>query len=198
MDGRTKRTQRIVGRIKESALHLFLAHGVEQVSMDEIAAGAHVSKVTIYKYFHSKAELHRQVIDLYFDEILAATEELLDGPLDFLEKLNITLVSNLNAPRVADNDAFFAILESGGQAADGEPGRLPKRIRDIMYRFYEQGKKEGYIEEGLSFEQLYLYQQIFEAGFKAKSADLEAVMADPPALEQLLHLYFFGFIRKKE
>lgn len=66
-----------------------------------------------------------------------------------------------------------------------------------MYRFYAQGKKEGYIEESLSFEQLYLYQQIFEAGFKAKSADLEAVMADPQALEQLLHLYFFGFIRKK-
>ncbi len=67
-----------------------------------------------------------------------------------------------------------------------------------MFRVYEEGKREGYIEESLSFELLNIYSEIFQAGFKAKLVDLEAVLNDPETYEQLLHLFFFGIMRRSE
>lgn len=194
MDGHERRRLQIMDRIKKSALELFTSYGADKVSMDEIAARARVSKVTIYKYFHSKEELRKEIISLYVDNILAATERVLDSDLDFLEKLNITLVSNLNAPQVAEGDALFSLLEVDGQEGEGS---LQGKLREIMYRFYEEGKQEGYIDENLPFDLLYLYQQIFQAGFKTKLEELQPILADPETLEKFLHLYFFGFIHKK-
>jgi len=163
--------------------------------MDEIASRADVSKVTIYKYFHNKEQLYREVINLYVDEVLAATEKVLLSDLDFTEKLKFTLVAKLNSPKVADGQALFDLLDKYGQPGDARQESLKKRIKKIMFKFYEEGKKAGYIEDSLSFETLYLYSEIFDAGIKAKSTDLKAILADPEAFDQLMHLYYFGVFR---
>ena len=197
MNGHEKRRQRMIDRIKKTALELFSTRGVDQVSMDEVAARAEVSKVTIYKYFHSKEDLHREVFKLYFDEILAATEKVLDSDLDFLGKLKLTLGARTIFPNVTDNQTFFELLEKEVEGEALDRGSPRNRIRKIMTRFFEQGKREGYIEENLSFEMLYLYYEIVQAGARAKSTAFSAVLADPQALEQLMDLYYYGFIRKK-
>src|SRR5687768_14679634 len=111
MDGRKKRTQRIIERIKESALELFSSHGVEKVSVDEIARKANVSKVTIYKHFHSKEELQREVVSLYSTKVFAAAEEMLVSDLDFLEKLRVLMMAQINKPQMASNRYLFEMLE---------------------------------------------------------------------------------------
>jgi AcrR family transcriptional regulator len=193
MNGHERRRQQISERIKKTALELFKANGVEQISMDGIAEKADVSKVTIYKYFQSKDELLRQVVNLYIDEILAETEEMLAGDGDIVEKLKILMLALANAPQPADSETLSILLDPGDPT---QPG-LKSRIRDLMYRIYEQGKQEGYIEESLSFDVLNLYTEIFTAGFQAKSKELAAFLADPQTFEQLQQLYFFGFLRKE-
>jgi AcrR family transcriptional regulator len=193
MNGHDKRRQQISERIKKNALELFKAYGVEQISMDEVAEKAGVSKVTIYKYFQSKEELFRQVINLYIDEILAETEELLAGKGDIVEKLKILMRAQANAPQLADGEVLSALLDSDDPT---QPG-LKSRIRDLMYQIYAEGRREGHIVEGISFEVLSLYTDIFTAGFQAKSKDLAADLADPQSFEQLQQLFFFGFVHKK-
>jgi TetR/AcrR family transcriptional repressor of mexJK operon len=48
--------------ILHGANRIFLRHGFESASMDEIAAAAGVSKMTVYRHFHSKEELFEGVI----------------------------------------------------------------------------------------------------------------------------------------
>jgi AcrR family transcriptional regulator len=196
MNGHDRRRQRIKERIITSALELFTSYGADRVSMDAIAASANVSKVTIYKYFHSKENLRQEIINRYVDDILAATQKVLDSDLDFIEKLKITLVAQLNSLKVAGNQALFDLLERDDQSEGNGQGSLKNRIREIMSRFYEQGKKEGYIDESLSFEMLYLFSEIFQAGFKAKWMDYKADPVDAETLEQLVHLCFYGIIRR--
>ena len=193
MNGHDKRRQQNSERIKRTALELFKADGVEQISMDRIAEKADVSKVTIYKYFQSKEELFRQVINLYIDEILAETEERLASDGDIVEKLKILMLAQANAPQLADSEALSVLLDPGDPT---QPG-LKSRIRDLMYRIYEEGKQEGHIEESLSFDLLNLYTEIFTAGFQAKSKDIATVLVDPQMFEQLQRLFFFGFVRKE-
>jgi AcrR family transcriptional regulator len=198
MNGHDKRKQQIIDRIKATALELFTQANAEQVSMDEIAARAEVSKVTIYKYFTTKEILYRQVIDMYVDESLATAEKVIDSDLDFAGKLQFTLGAKADAPKVSDGQALFDLLDKYGQSGDGRQAELRNRIKGIMFKFYEQGKKEGYIEENQSFELLYLYSEIFDAGVRAKSIEMQAILADPQAFEQLMRLYFFGVFRKEQ
>ena len=120
---------------------------------------------------------------------------MLGSVLDFLEKLKITLLAQLNSLKVAGSQALFDLLEEDGQVEGNLPGSLNDRIRAIMFRFYQEGKEAGYIEPGLPFDLLYLFSEIFQAGFKAKSMDYKADPIDSEALEQLVHLCFFGIIR---
>ena len=189
MNGHEKRRHRISERILQNALELFKNYGVDQVSMDQIAAKAGVSKVTIYKYFHSKEALQREVIKRYIDEIMAATEKALDSQMDIIEKLKIIMLAEANAPQLADSQALGEILETDAQS-------LENQIRGLMYKIYEQGKREGYIAKNLSFELLDMYAEIIRAGFKAKLMDLEPILNDSAAFEQLLNLFFFGFIQQ--
>jgi AcrR family transcriptional regulator len=166
--------------------------------MDEIAARAKVSKVTIYKYFKTKEILYRQVIDIYVDESLAAAEKVIDSNMDFPGKLQFTLGAKENSPKVSDGQALFDLLDKYGQSGDGRQAELRNRIKGIMFKFYEQGKKEGYIEESIPFELLYLYSEIFDAGVRAKSIEMQAVLKDPQAFDQLMQIYFFGVFRRKK
>jgi AcrR family transcriptional regulator len=196
MNGYNRRRERIMERIQTSALELFTSTDADRVSMDAIAARAKVSKVTIYKYFHSKENLRQEIIKRYIDESLANIQEVLDSDLDFFEKLKITLMAQLNSLKVAGSQALFDLLESDSQSEGEGQDSLQKRIREIMYCFYEQGKKEGYIDESLSFETLYLFSEIFQAGFKALWSNYAPNSIDAERLEQLLHLCFYGIIRR--
>ncbi|MCL4560567.1 MAG: TetR/AcrR family transcriptional regulator [Chloroflexi bacterium] len=197
MNGHDRRRQRISERIKKVALELYKSFGVEKVSMDEIAARADVSKVTIYKYFHSKAGLRREVIRLYTDEILEEIEKALEDNHNIVEKLKIIMLAEANAPKLADSRGLIELLEKDDQNDGGGPGILQNRIREILFRVYQEGIQEGYIDAGLSFELLNLYAEIIQAGFKGKVMDLQPVLADPQSFEKLLHLYFFGIFQKK-
>jgi AcrR family transcriptional regulator len=199
MNGHDRRKQRIKEHIQNIALDLFISRSIDQVNMDEIAARAKVSKVTIYKYFHSKEELHKKVFTRYFKEILDATEKLLDSDMDFMEKFKITLGAKAIFPKVVDSLSFFEVFENVHPIDPMDPESSPKnKIRELMYRFYEQGKREGYIDHSLPFDLLYLYQQIFQAGAKAKAAEFEVLLANQENLEKFLNLFYFGIIQRKD
>ena len=63
--GRPSRVEsgKIEGRILDVATGLFFRHGFAATSMEQVAAGAHISKRTLYARFRDKAALFRGVVD---------------------------------------------------------------------------------------------------------------------------------------
>ena len=77
--------QPVVGRSarkRQAILHaargLFLKKGYAGTSMDEVAAMAEVSKVTIYKHFSDKHTLFIAVVTAAIDEAKAGSQSLVD------------------------------------------------------------------------------------------------------------------------
>jgi AcrR family transcriptional regulator len=197
MNKHQKRTQTKIANVKQAALELFAAHGVDKVSMDEIAAKANVSKKTIYTYFGSKEDLYAEVVNFFIDETLAAIEHVLNSDMDFLEKLKFVLLTQVNAPQVASVSYFSQLLGSDTHVAKNINESLQNRVKALTHKFFAEGQRKGYIDENLSVDVVYLYSEIFQAGFRAKSKDLELVFADnKDMLEKLLNLYFFSVIKK--
>ena len=182
--------------IKQVALELFAVHGADRVSMDEIAEKAGVSKVTIYKYFGSKEDLYAEAINLFVDEALAATEQVLNSDMDFLAKLKTVLTMQTSSFQWVNADYLYQLWELDSRTAGISEG-VRSRVKALMFRFYEEGVQQGYIEPDTSFDLLFLYADVFRAGLKARMVDREAALVDKQALEQLYDLYFFGFIKRE-
>ncbi len=66
--------QRIV-EIALCARDLFIAHGYANVTMDDIAAGCHISKRTLYSFFKSKNDVFATIVDEHRQAMLALPGE---------------------------------------------------------------------------------------------------------------------------
>jgi AcrR family transcriptional regulator len=197
MDKRQQRTHTKMESIKHAALELFAAHGADRVSVDEIAGKAGVSKVTIYKYFGSKEALYTEAIKLFGEKTIAAVEEILNSDVDFLDKLKRVLMLQLDASDWVDFSYLYQIWENDSSTAMTVSEGIQSRVRALTYKFFEEGKRKGYINPDIAFDTLYLYADIFRAGLKARLIDPESPLIDKQALEKLYDLYFFGFINRK-
>jgi AcrR family transcriptional regulator len=78
--------------ILDQALALFLAHGYDQISLNDIIAQAGISKGVFYHYFLSKEALLAALADRFSQQMLAELAEVLSDPeLNPLERLNAFL-----------------------------------------------------------------------------------------------------------
>ncbi|WP_314149760.1 TetR/AcrR family transcriptional regulator [uncultured Leifsonia sp.] len=105
--------------ILDAAVQLFVQDGFEPVTLDRIAAAAHVAKRTIYRYIGDRTEV-----------FLAAVERLREralqlSPTDGLEQLALAIVLTLHS-----DDAIGL-----HRLAIGESHRFP----DLAVRFYDDG-----------------------------------------------------------
>ena len=61
-------------RIVQSAVQLFNRHGYTAVSIDDVMAGAGLTRGGFYSYFQSKSELYTEAINRFVDEKLGAAD----------------------------------------------------------------------------------------------------------------------------
>jgi len=71
--------------ILNAALRTFAAHGYDGAAMDEIAAGAGVSKAVVYDHVASKRDLYTQLLHAISDEIEHTVEAALRAPAEYGE-----------------------------------------------------------------------------------------------------------------
>jgi AcrR family transcriptional regulator len=58
----------VKGRVVQSARRLFNRHGFDNVSVDQIMAGAGLTRGGFYSYFKSKSELYAEVLGCFFTD----------------------------------------------------------------------------------------------------------------------------------
>ncbi|PRA82151.1 TetR/AcrR family transcriptional regulator [Microbacterium sp. MYb66] len=113
-------------QILDAAVGLFVAQGYGQVTIDEIAAAARVTKRTIYTYFGDKAEVFTAAVERFRGRALA---DLGDGG-QTLEELAARLVLVLHSDDAVGLHRLMI----------GESSQFP----DLAERFYDSGPR-GYI-----------------------------------------------------
>ena len=67
-------------RIVQSAVQLFNRHGYTAVSIDDVMAGAGLTRGGFYSYFQSKSELYTEAINRFVDEKLEAADAAKNAP----------------------------------------------------------------------------------------------------------------------
>lgn len=194
-DKRKLRGQSKVLAVQRCALELFATHGLEKVTMDEIAAQAKVAKATLYKYFGSKEELYDAVVNLYVDQVLAETEAIFKGNLPFQDKLAFVLLNKVAASHVVTWEYLARILAVDGPLAERTGQRIETKLKALMRVFVEDGKARGFIDDAIPFEVFYLYSQVVRTGFQIKMPQIRTALSGDASVDQLVHLYFYGILK---
>jgi AcrR family transcriptional regulator len=130
-----ERTRRIAQtELTAVAQDLFLEHGYEQTTVDQIAAAAGMSKRTFFRYFPSKDDLVIGKYDLFGDRMADALDARPDDePVwDSLRRMfDIALDYVQDEHQRARNDAMEAIVRSTPQLYAGYLEKL-QRVQQLL------------------------------------------------------------------
>jgi AcrR family transcriptional regulator len=146
--------------IVKTALELFLQHGYEKTSLNQLAREVGITKPAIYHYFKNKDELFHEVVSLFFQEMGKWSSARL-GSCETLEDLL---------------KAFFESLESFREVADI---LLGKRKRGVSYSFLElilnaskrDPRVRRRIEDGFLLSRRTLKERLVEAQERGEIRD---------------------------
>ena len=113
---RAKNRLERISSLKRSGLALFLARGIESVTIDEITRGAGVAKGTFYRYFDDKADVVASLMepivnacDASLERFRAALEDTVDTQALF--NAYATLGSELGAVAVSNPELVRLYLQ---------------------------------------------------------------------------------------
>lgn len=144
--------------IIKSATRLFSDKSFHDVTMDEIAERAKVSKGTLYRYFSSKENLYLEILEHTFDSIESILEREVAKSDSAPEKLKKLLYIIIKFYR--DNIDILRILSRDETHLIREHQELTEKWRSRRLSLYEQIIKKGVAEES----------------FKTKNTELAALI----------------------
>ncbi len=135
--------------IRNAAIDLFMAEGMERTSMDAIAAAAGVSKQTVYSHFKSKDELFRSCVAYKvrtygLDASSLLGEDGVDRFLAHIGRSYLTLISDPGVIRMfrlmaAEADTHAATVRSFHETG---PMMTAANIAHLLERYMPEESKE--------------------------------------------------------
>ena len=133
-------------RILEAANEQFLAHGLEDTSLERIAQAAGTSRVTIYSYFGSKEALFNAIVFEPVREQVVVGMEALDPaqPREPLQKIAVRYLELVLEERLIAHARMLSahtLREAGvGRSFyDSGPQRVEESLADYLRRVHAAG-----------------------------------------------------------
>jgi AcrR family transcriptional regulator len=130
----------------DSAQDLFCKHGIRRVTVEELCRTAEISKMTFYKYFTSKWDIGKSVIDITFEKGLSYYNNMIQKDIPFAEKieqiLKITMIqiNSFGAPFIED-------LTDKRSPLNTHFSTKQKAVSRLSIEFLTKAKNAGYIKK---------------------------------------------------
>lgn len=191
MDGFERRKERKRESIRRAALELFQAHGFQKVSVSDIARKANVSQVTIYNHFGSKEGLEREVMKWLFTTMLEKYRGIIEGEGDFLEKLETIVFDKTQILSQYQGELVQAAIRRDPEMERFIESMWQREVNQMVLDFFEEGKRQGYVDRGLSEEAILAYYGILRRGILANS-DLLNTEHSAELMRELMSLFAYG------
>ncbi|UOQ84529.1 TetR/AcrR family transcriptional regulator [Gracilibacillus salinarum] len=188
MDGFKKRTQQKQEQILQTALQLFSANGIKKVSIAQIAKAAEVSQVSIYNYFDSKHNLVHETMIYYIEKLFQQYLDIMNGDLSFREKIEQIIFNKTALAHSIHDEVYHFLIEQSYVEKIFQEKSVP-----LFHQLIEEGKQTGYIDHSLSNEAIMLYLHMFK-DYMQKDGVSDYIL---PITEDVMHLFFYGMIGKK-
>ena len=194
-----ERRQRQRQNILHAATKLFMRDGYKVTHIKDVAAEAAVSQVTLYKYFDSKVVLGHQVVLTMIDDGYAAYQKMVDDhSRSFRELIQLMITTKTGyAGDMSDDFYQFVTDDMRGALGNDEAQQLYQAGKEKFWdSVIARGRAAGMISPMLSDEALMMYLDMYVQYFSSPAS--HPMIGDAKTYkhyaDQLMHLFFYGFI----
>lgn len=131
-------------RILAAALDEFAARGFDAARVDRIAARARVNKALLYYYFGNKRALYHAVLLGQAEQLLAALQPVIEGPLDAGAKLDayVEALVHYFSGRNPMTSLMLRELADGGRHLEPDVLRRMVVMPGLLATLVQQGRRE--------------------------------------------------------
>ena len=120
--------------ILDAAFHAFAGYGYRRVTMEDIAAGAGLSRTALYQHFRNKEDIFRSLSERYFETCLMDMDRALQGTGPAAEVLQAAFAAKdgkfmdvvLGTPHGRE------LLDAGFALSAEVAGRAEGRMADLL------------------------------------------------------------------
>ncbi|HPE68124.1 MAG TPA: TetR/AcrR family transcriptional regulator [Thermotogota bacterium] len=163
MNGYQKRTNQKREAILKSARQLFQTYGFKKVSLNEIAATAGVSPVTIYNQFRTKESLGYNIFSPILQQFDSTFFEILGNSEKTREKLKQILLFQKQAFPERDRQLMHSVQQHV-PALEEHAAEVLGRTSRAFQQFLSAGQQRGDIRDDISLEVLHFFLMQFVDG----------------------------------
>jgi AcrR family transcriptional regulator len=183
-------------RILRATLELFQVHGIKKTTTNDVARKAGVSPATVYNHFGSKEDLVRAAIEYFLNSTLADFKNILTVNLSFMEKMNQILLYKSDMLGQYQGEFMQAIISEDPEIRQFVNSVYMTEIMPVVMDFYEEGKRQGYVNPELSTENIIRYMLIIRSGMAAESILSEDPEHNRKMIQELAPLFLYGIMGK--
>ncbi|MFC1903064.1 TetR/AcrR family transcriptional regulator [Chloroflexota bacterium] len=189
-----RRIERNKERILRATLELFQVHGIKKTTTNDIARKAGVSPATVYNHFDSKEDLTRATIKYFLTGVAADFRKIVEGDLPFLKKLEQVILYKSDMFGQYQGELLQTLITEDPEIRQLVESVSRVEITPYVIDFYEEGKRQGYINPELSTETIMLFSEITRKGMTAESSLSEDPEHNRKLLQELIPLYLYGIM----
>jgi TetR/AcrR family transcriptional regulator, mexJK operon transcriptional repressor len=198
---RTRRGDEKAEQIRSTAAELFLTHGYEAVSVDEIVRSVGGSKTNVYNHFRNKEGLFVAIVKQLCEDLLASFITIDASAFsveDGLRSIALALLGIL----LQDRHLAFQRLIIAETARFPALGRAwfesgPETSRNLIAKFLEKQQRAGHLrrsdphQSATLFHDMITFDLLYRAMLGTKPSDDEIRHRIDAAIDAFLH----GFAR---
>lgn len=184
------RTQKKKDAIVKASLELFRAKGYTNTSINEIAAGAEVSAVSIYNYFQNKENLVKECASALIGETQEMVNSLLYAEMSFKDRLLRAVTLCAEKPHKLLAEYFSQEALEDKVFVELLNREMSKMRLDVISVFIESGKSEGVINPSIATDTI-LHFLLAASEVQAAWKTQEEYKAN---IGELYHLMLYGMI----
>ena len=196
MNAYERRMERNKERILQATLELFQVHGIKKTTTNDIAQKAGVSPATVYNHFGSKEELVRDTVRYFLAATASDFRKIFEGDLSFLGKMEQILLYKSDMLGQYQGEFMQMILSEDPEIRQFVDSVYMVEMRQSIIDFYEEGKKQGYVNPELSTDTIMRYFDIVRNGIAVSSGLSEDPEQNRKWLQDTMPIFLYGIMGK--
>ena len=192
MKGPERRAERNKERVLRAALELFQAHGIKKVAINDIAQKAGVTPATVYNRFGSKDALVRDVVKNWYMCTLKDYQKVLRAEQPFEEKWQNIMSFKLSLSGKLHGEFLLATTSDDPEIRQFLESEYMVEMKQSIFNFFDEGKRQGYINPELSTETILRFTEIIRRGINAESDSSADTYSSARLLRDLTPIILYG------
>lgn len=193
-----RRLGRNAERIVRAALELFQTHGVRKTAISDVAQKAGVTPATIYNHFGSKDGLVLAVVKDFLTSTTADIRRIMEADLPYREKIEQIFLYKSDMLGRYQGDLIRAVVSEDPEIRQLVESVYQADIFPCMIEFWEEGKRQGFINPDLSTGTIIRYSEMVRNGMAAESGLSDDPEQNRKWLQEMAPIFLYGIAGKPE